>query len=115
MLDSLAGYYPGGLKEHDVVRFQPNLLAKLRVATALRRRFLEIQNVGNQDRRGPFPPGEVLLSERINGYVLDRGQAGWKGHGQKITHRVDREPSPLPVEIVVMGDGGYLGLGNEVR
>ena len=41
------------------------------------------------------------------------GQVGGKGHAQVVPHRVDQKTVALPVEVVVVGDGGDLGFGDD--
>ena len=116
MLDALAGHHPGRLQHEDVVGGDSDLIAKVgRELIGLRRRLLEVEHVGNQDRRAASSPRKFLLGERVDGHVLNGRQARRKRHLQKITHRIDGKPVPLPIEIVVMGDHGEFRLGNEMR
>ena len=84
-------------------------------ASGIGRRLFEVQHVGNQNRRIALAHRQLLLRQRIDRHVLDRRRGGWKRHVQDVADGVHRKPGPLPVEVVMVGDRGNPGLGDEMR
>ena len=78
-----------------------------------RRRVFKIQHIGNDHRREACSQGQLLLSRRVDHHVLDVRQAGRKRHAQVIAHRIDRKTGALPVEVVVVCNGGDQGLRDD--
>ena len=115
VFDPLSGHDARRLQQHHVVRRQPDPLAEIR----LRQSPPPKADSRNPTRWEPAPTKrprarKIVLRKRVDRHVLDRLGRRRKGHLQKVVHRVDRKSRSLPVEIVMMGDRGDFGLGDEM-
>ncbi len=69
----------------------------------------KVEDVGQQGALQPQMITQRILGKRVDDQMLHRGQIGREGFGQQIRDTVDRKPFSLPIEIVVVAQGGDAG------
>ena len=116
VLGALAGNHPGRLQNQQVAAAEPHRLLDIGgIVVARIGRVLIVQHIGDEQAGDPLAPPELILSRLIDDHMVQARDPRREGHHQVVLHRRDLKPPTLPVEIVMIGDGGHPGLEQKLR
>ena len=115
LLDALAGDDPRWLKQQVLIGTNAKRGPHLGGAgVGLGRRRFEIHHVGDEHRADPGAQGQLAGTVGIDHHVID----GWQDRGKSaqlvIRGRRDLEAFAFPRKVVVMSNGGEMGLCDQL-
>ena len=114
MFDAFAPHDTGGLQEEVLaVRDSQVGLDGGCVGIGFCRGSVEVHHVGDQACGNAAPVAQLRRRRRIDHNMPHVGQPRRKAHVQVVPDAVDQEPAPLPIEVMMVGNGLDAGFADE--